>query len=250
MIKFFRQIRKRLISDNKVSKYAIYAIGEIVLVVIGILIALWINNWNEGKRDARIETAFLENFRNDLKADIQNLSEKIASNSERINNTDSIISILSTKDQLSDTELTRFYNWNLSLAFESYFIPEKSTISQFKVNDKGHLISSKALKDKLFRYYSNNERVEANVERSMQLYQHNFITREITKGILGGDVTKRMIGADLGRPDFDLNDLKQNSEYLIALLTKKLATTNQNEVYQKILASADELIELIDGELN
>ena len=47
MIKFFRKIRQKLLSENKFSKYLIYAIGEIVLVVIGILIALQINNWNE-----------------------------------------------------------------------------------------------------------------------------------------------------------------------------------------------------------
>ena len=45
--KIFRKIRQRLLSENKFSKYLIYAIGEIILVVIGILIALGINNWNE-----------------------------------------------------------------------------------------------------------------------------------------------------------------------------------------------------------
>jgi hypothetical protein len=49
MIKFFRKIRQKLISENKFSKYLIYAIGEIILVVIGILIALQVNNWNENK---------------------------------------------------------------------------------------------------------------------------------------------------------------------------------------------------------
>ncbi|PKA99793.1 hypothetical protein B0O79_3514 [Flavobacteriaceae bacterium MAR_2009_75] len=47
MIKFFRHIRKRLLSENKFRKYLLYAIGEIVLVMIGILLALQVNNWNE-----------------------------------------------------------------------------------------------------------------------------------------------------------------------------------------------------------
>ena len=47
MIKFFRSIRQRLVVENRFSKYLLYAIGEIVLVVIGILIALQINNWNQ-----------------------------------------------------------------------------------------------------------------------------------------------------------------------------------------------------------
>ena len=50
MIKFFRKIRQNLLMDNKTSKYIKYAIGEILLVVIGILIALSINNWNENKK--------------------------------------------------------------------------------------------------------------------------------------------------------------------------------------------------------
>ena len=50
MIKFFRKIRQNLIMENKTSKYFKYAIGDIVLVVIGILIALSINNWNEERK--------------------------------------------------------------------------------------------------------------------------------------------------------------------------------------------------------
>jgi hypothetical protein len=50
MIKFFRKIRHKLLSENRWNKYLIYAIGEIILVVIGILIALQINNWNENRK--------------------------------------------------------------------------------------------------------------------------------------------------------------------------------------------------------
>ena len=53
MIKFFRHIRKNLLMENKTSKYFKYAIGEIILVVIGILIALQINNWNETLKQER-----------------------------------------------------------------------------------------------------------------------------------------------------------------------------------------------------
>ena len=49
MIKFFRRIRQQLLTENKFGKYLKYAIGEIILVVIGILIAIQINTWNENK---------------------------------------------------------------------------------------------------------------------------------------------------------------------------------------------------------
>lgn len=68
MIKFFRKIRKKLSDDNKPLKYMRYAIGEIVLVVIGILIALQINNWNDnGLKKEQLNTFFVR-----LAEDLQN----------------------------------------------------------------------------------------------------------------------------------------------------------------------------------
>ena len=55
MLRFFRTLRHRLLTENRVSKYLLYAVGEIVLVVIGILIALQINNWNEARKRRVIE---------------------------------------------------------------------------------------------------------------------------------------------------------------------------------------------------
>lgn len=151
MLKRFGKIREKWIAEKKLGRYLLYALGEIVLIVIGILIALGISNWNEAQKDARAERAFLVSFRNDLQTDVQTLSDKMRSNAERINHTDSIISVLSERDQLSEAERLAFSRWNMSLAFESYFIPEKSTISQFEASDNGHLIAE-ALKDKLFSY--------------------------------------------------------------------------------------------------
>ncbi|TYA59241.1 hypothetical protein FVF61_01520, partial [Formosa maritima] len=59
MIKFFRKIRQNLLMENKTGKYFKYAIGEIILVVIGILIALQINNWNNNRIEHKIETNIL-----------------------------------------------------------------------------------------------------------------------------------------------------------------------------------------------
>jgi Family of unknown function (DUF6090) len=78
MIKFFRKIRQQLLSDNKFSKYLLYAVGEIVLVVFGILIALSINNWNEEKKRMSLKASYIESLRNDLQTDIVFLEEGIA----------------------------------------------------------------------------------------------------------------------------------------------------------------------------
>ena len=70
MIKFFRHIRRKLLEQNQMGKYFKYAIGEIILVVIGILIALQINNWNEKRKDeAKLQTILLK-IKEDLKGDL------------------------------------------------------------------------------------------------------------------------------------------------------------------------------------
>ncbi len=77
MIKFFRHIRKSLLNEGKTSKYFKYAIGEIVLVVIGILIALQINNWNENKKDRQEEKALLIQLKSEFESNLKQLDQKI-----------------------------------------------------------------------------------------------------------------------------------------------------------------------------
>lgn len=75
MLRFFRQLRQNLLTENRVSKYLLYAIGEVVLVVVGILIALQINNWNEAKiKRAEIELN-LANLADAIKKDDELLVE-------------------------------------------------------------------------------------------------------------------------------------------------------------------------------
>ena len=79
-MKIFRKIRQQFLTENKISKYLLYAFGEIVLVVIGILIALNINNWNEeqSKRDAELN--FYHNTKLQLLDDLNNIESNIQYN--------------------------------------------------------------------------------------------------------------------------------------------------------------------------
>ncbi len=83
MIKLFRNIRKNLISEGKTSKYIKYAIGEIVLVVIGILIALQINNWNENRKNHALEQAYIKNLYDDIHKDVSFINQFIINRYDR-----------------------------------------------------------------------------------------------------------------------------------------------------------------------
>ncbi len=75
MLRFFRQFRQRLLSENRVSKYLLYAVGEIVLVVIGILIALQVNSWKEESELRKEERLLLANLRADFEVRREELLE-------------------------------------------------------------------------------------------------------------------------------------------------------------------------------
>lgn len=77
MLPFFRKIRYRLAEDYQFLKYSRYAIGEIILVVIGILIALQINTWNEANKSKKMTLVYMDRLIEDLESDTLMLSEHI-----------------------------------------------------------------------------------------------------------------------------------------------------------------------------
>ena len=88
MIKFFRKIRQNLLSEGKTGKYLKYALGEIVLVVVGILIALSLNNWNQNVTYKNELVQTVKEIRSDLNRDILFLREEINFSEAFINNVD------------------------------------------------------------------------------------------------------------------------------------------------------------------
>jgi hypothetical protein len=249
MLRFFRQILQRLLTDNKFSKYLLYAVGEILLVVIGILIALWINSLNQNYRNNELAKIYLNDFKRDLVADTTTLNSRILANERFIKQIDTIVYILATKIELSDQELLYFMEKHNAIMRESYFIPEKITIKQLESSNGSHLISSKELKDLLFRYYTMNDRYEQNVEKSVQLYQHNFFNRDFMKAYISDNVFMLYASLSLNRPKFDLNKLKNDDGYISSLLHKRGISEDQNSGYKRIKALANDILLLIESEL-
>ena len=74
MLRFFRRMRQKLIDTGSVTKYLLYAAGEVLLVVIGILIALQVNNWNEERKKHQVTENILRQIQADLLTDINNIN--------------------------------------------------------------------------------------------------------------------------------------------------------------------------------
>ena len=101
MIKFFRHIRQNLLSDGKTGKYLKYAIGEIILVVIGILIALGINNWNETKKETLATHNILLEIKEDLLQDKAQLEYSLDKHSKNLEAELRVLKALESRDSLT-----------------------------------------------------------------------------------------------------------------------------------------------------
>ena len=163
MIKFFRKIRRQLLTQNKFSKYLLYAIGEIVLVVVGILIALSVNNWNE-KRLLKIdELKFLVGLDKSLYIEVEDLAQNDYFTKRTLNSYKII------KNQLS-SDLP--YHDSLAVHFGRCFDVTNfiTNPSNLKTNGLGK-ISNEELKSKILEYYDFDIPHLVNIEKEW-LNQH------------------------------------------------------------------------------
>ena len=115
MIKLFRNVRHRLLAEGRLSRYLFYAIGEIVLVVIGILIALQINNWNDARKDRARELGYLRNIREDVSGNIRELDDYLATRQQGIEAAQRILAHYDGKPiedpSAFNADSIRIYNW-------------------------------------------------------------------------------------------------------------------------------------------
>ena len=162
MIKFFRRIRQKLLTENNFSKYLIYAFGEIILVVFGILIALSINNWNEKRKQNELETVYLKRLHNDLKKDIVTFSneiQRLERNNEKIVNFSNVLKEENYNDSTL-VALTREYM--IFGTLYPIFNPSTSTFEDLSSTGNLSVISKTEIRDSIVKHYEEYQFVELN----------------------------------------------------------------------------------------
>eukprot|EP01093_Parvamoeba_rugata_P010289 TRINITY_DN2799_c0_g4_i1.p2 TRINITY_DN2799_c0_g4~~TRINITY_DN2799_c0_g4_i1.p2 ORF type:complete len:144 (-),score=30.31 TRINITY_DN2799_c0_g4_i1:1192-1623(-) len=142
MIKFFRKIRQNLLSEGKTGKYFKYAIGEIVLVVIGILIALQINNWNIKVKERNTERLNLIALKEEFKENKNELNNVIALNAQIITGTKKLIQTfkVSTLDTISEQAIA--INLSEALSREINFVQSSGVLSEMLSSGELKLIQN------------------------------------------------------------------------------------------------------------
>ncbi|MBT8297715.1 MAG: hypothetical protein KJO52_05220, partial [Maribacter sp.] len=150
MIKFFRKIRQNLLLENKTGKYFKYAIGEIILVVIGILIALQINNWNESNKLKKEETLYLKRLKTDLEKDTLYYNNNINRANLLIDRNYTFLKKLYDEQKSIDEGRELM---NLPLWDSEYLTIQDNTYSELVSSGKLNIISNPNLKVAVVDFY-------------------------------------------------------------------------------------------------
>lgn len=152
MIKFFRKIRYNLMEKNKTTKYLKYAIGEIILVVLGILIALQINNWNENRINSNKETSVLANIHKEFKRNKKQLDSVVGTHKKVHRSCSKIISLFPIKSKPEPKVLDSLSVW----LWDSYggvtFNPSQTSINALASTSSFNIIKNETLRDLLISW--------------------------------------------------------------------------------------------------
>ena len=150
MITFFRRIRERLIASGSITKYLLYAIGEILLVVIGILIALQVNNWNEQRINKSSEALILNDLQKEFQMNKLKLDSAISYHQVLLEATNEVLKLIREPEEviLNHNPDSLIY---LTLDFSDYS-PGQIVISELISSGKLNLISSDSLRMLIFEW--------------------------------------------------------------------------------------------------
>ena len=254
MIKFFRKIRQKLVTDNSFGKYLIYAFGEIILVVIGILIALQINNSNEDRKIRNQELHYLKNLKTDLNLNISELDKYISVRNSRINSANYVLEHFEGKP-LTDINTFAFHTTNIYIWQK--FSQHDNTFQELVNSGNLTLISNDTIKNGLLNLQAlykklKNEEEHFRYDAEILLYEPSYgildlnpivknFTYQVTNGAAGENI-------ELSKANYKdmLKDLKQKNGFVMAVYEFSVMNAQFNEM--KTMCNS--IIASIDKELN
>ena len=246
MINFFRKIRKKLADDNKPVKYFRYAIGEIVLVVIGILIALSINNWNNHRISLKKEQSYLIEIKTGLVKDTVSIHDVLRFNKEKIKVVKGLTQIFA--DSITNSQRVDIFN-EFSHRFVNYniFEPSSTAFNNMLVSETIDLIQDNELKNQLTNYYEYDyqggvqERIITMNRRVVDIYYPTFFTKERSKQVFN-------LSTEL--PSFETLTIHKNQNFLSDLYGINYIINVQNQFMEQKLSEIEILLKKIEENEN
>lgn len=253
MLRFFRKIRQRLVTENKFSKYLLYALGEIALVVIGILIALAINNWNENRILENKQRYYLEGLKNEFEQNKIRLQNLIEVNRLSYQNSKRIVAVIDKSKDIEERELSEIlYN---SFSYGIAYSPNNSLLNELINSGSLEGISNPELRKHLTGWESFVQSVHIQEislgdqrEEILELFKTNDASirtildhLKVTTGEMGLAPAKEM------HSNLDVIASREFENNLLIFILTGIATENAH--YIPLLHEIETILSLIENEL-
>lgn len=244
MLKFFRRIRWRLLGEGSLKKYLVYAVGEIALVMIGILLALQVNNWNELRKDKNKEQRVLIEIAETLNENTELLKGELTRIDSAIISGKLVISAIKNKQPYSD-----------SMAYHIF----KASYLELVRNVGGLSVGGyEFLKNQGFDLIQNHtlrKRIIALFEKSIPVYLSG-VTMNQSKTDPSYDRMKELFFPRIGKngdvtwTPFDYDRLFENDYYYSVITGFDVIKSIHRDRTQDLIQETQALLELLNDELN
>jgi hypothetical protein len=262
MARIFSTIRQKLIGEINIKNYLKYAIGEIILLVMGIFIALQINNWNSLRKDHQREIEYLNNIRRDLKEQILNIDAYINFESNQLGNAEDVLQALTNDSFLTDTLLNKL----ILLTERRTFVPDDPTFQDLKSTGNLNLIKNFNLRDNIIKYYQllslQVSIIGQNNDHFIdELFNQNMMKNSLVNfssigkfdtffGLEVFKVPKKILSKtdDIVRS----NMMNENNKVLVLnlLSNRYLISSLQKDLMGKLKSETEKLLELVSAEID
>ena len=242
MLRFLRQIRQRLLTENRTSKYLLYAVGEILLVVLGILIALQIDNWNEERKERIEEQILLRQLKEEFTENLGQLDSKIATRKVLIHSSKELLTFFDDpRSANKDSVLSKLGNLGLTVTYDPI---ENDLVASGKIN----ILQNQRLKTLLTKW--STDVIQVQEVEALYLNAHHYVYVPVMNKLgLGRAVDKalyekvdKLPNFLMNREDFVEYDFKKSR------LEPGLETILNNAELEGIVSNSILINELIDSE--
>jgi hypothetical protein len=208
---FFRKIQKKLRPESKLSKYLLYKIEEIALIVIGILIALSINNWNDKRKKKILEREILTEIQANLKTDLEDHQQNIRFLENRLKGSVELLENLTSAPQFYDSIAPKI----CFIASAAPHINPVFTGYNKMLSSDPEVISCDSIRSQISLIYENHYKWLSNIFNEMFLTQ----TASLTQLILKNFIIKESDSLFPYYEPKNFRDLKRNTFFLTSLET-------------------------------
>lgn len=251
MIKFFKHIRQKLLSENKFSKYLIYAIGEIFLVVLGILIALQINNWNEQRKQNNLEQNYLIALKTEFENNLKEANRVIKLNAGLLKNAQELANYTGpATPNISEKKFSELFFGTINA--EVQYRPGSGVTNEILSSGKLNVFQNKELKNALASLdgLMLEIRFQEKEELSLMRYELMFLGQDnVSLRKMAYDAYGENFGLDKGRfldSNLHLLSSKKFDNRLVGFI---YTSGFLDERYKKLKAQLQLIISIIDSQI-